>query len=266
VAEVEDPFADAARPNPFDSTVRHRRSARSVFRAFIRPANYTGLLQVLSRCDRPLEFLARYLAGAGDYPTTLSLRHGPRITVYSPDDVQTVNEIFFRGDYHVPGRNRVIVDFGANIGVSALYFLRDPEAFVYAYEPLPLNVQRFRRNVPDRYELIEAAVGVQAGPVSFGYEPTGRYGGIGRETGVTVEVPCLDANRELAAISDRHGQIDVLKIDIETMEAAIVGRMPSDLARRIRNLVVEYPFRENPLAATHEMRVSRLISRFRRRA
>ena len=255
-----------------DSPVRHRRTLASVLQALARPSNYSGILKTFALTDHPISFLRRYIRNDGTYPAQIGLRTPTGrllIDTYAPDDIQTINEIFFRGDYECGRDAKVIVDFGSNIGISALYFLsRNAEAFCYGYEPLPQNIERFHKNLAPysgRVMLTEAAVGESEGTVSFGWEPTGRYGGINRETGATIEVPCKDSNVELAAILRKHDQIDLLKVDIETMEKIVVSRIPPDIARRIKTLVVEYPFSENPLAQTHAMSVEGAVAKFQRK-
>jgi FkbM family methyltransferase len=183
--------------------------------------------------------------------------------------VQTINEIFLRGDYDAPADGKVIVDFGSNIGISAAFFLsRRPDAVIYCHEPVPRNIERLKQNLAqfgDRVTLAETAVGTENGMVQFGWEPTGRYGGVGRETGAWIEVPCADSNEVLAAIIAKHGRINTLKIDIETLEAAVTSRIPPELSDKIDNVVVEYPFATNPLAATHVMERRHFVTLFRHR-
>jgi FkbM family methyltransferase len=241
----------------------------SLFRAIVRPSNYSGVLKTLILCRSPIEFLRRYSLNSGTYPSQVALRTPIgtlQVGVYSPDDLQTINEIYFRGDYDCGNDAQVIVDFGSNIGISVGYFLsRNHQAYCYGYEPLPQNIERFHTNAATfsaRVELTEAAVGEGDGIVQFGWEPTGRYGGIERQTGQMIEVPCRDSNSELRRILDRHAEIDILKVDIETMEKTVVGRIPPEIAQRIKRLVVEYPFDENPLASTHRMTVDTSITHF----
>ncbi len=244
--------------NELDSPVRHRRSPKAIASALLRKQNYTGIVQAFRLSTRPVDFLSRYIRNSGSYPADVTLRTPTGLVaahVYAPDDIQTINEIFFRGDYQAGGNNKVVVDFGSNIGISALYFLsRQAGTYVYCYEPLPQNIERLRRNLAPyggQYELAEIAVGESDGTVRFGWEPTGRYGGVGRDTGRWIDVPCRDSNSILREIVARHGVIDLLKIDIETLEKAVTERIPVDLARQIRSIVVEYPFTANPLAQTH---------------
>ncbi len=131
-----------------DSPVRHRRSLASVARAILRKDNYVGTIKAFLLAHRPVDFPVPLHSHWGFIPggdIVVRSPTGPlKIRTYAPDDIQTINEIFFRGDYAFTGENKVVVDFGSNIGVSAIYFLsRHPEAFCYGYEPLPLNIERF---------------------------------------------------------------------------------------------------------------------------
>lgn len=256
-----------------DSVVRHKRTTGAYLRALTDRRHYVAAAKAFEKIASPVDFLRRYISNGGKYPAEITVRtpQGPiRLTTYTPDDIQTINEIFLRGDYDVAEAGAVVVDFGSNIGISTAFFLsRRPDAHVYCFEPLPQNIERLRRNLAQfegRFELTEAAVGTEVGRLRFGWEPTGRYGGLGRETGRWIDVDCVDSNAILADVIARHGRIDTLKVDIETMEEAVVTRIPPELAAKIGSLVVEFPFAKNPLAATHDMVSRHYVTMFRRRA
>jgi len=40
-------------------------------------------------------------------------------------------------------------------------------------------------------------------------------------------------------------------VQIQTLEEAVINDIPSELARHIRKIYVEFDFAHNPLAATH---------------
>ena len=240
-----------------------------VLSAFFQKRHYRAASNMLRVYHHPIDAFARYFFGRGRYPSDLQLHtvSGPlTITVYSYHDILTVNEVFCRVDYPVRPTDRVIVDFGSNIGISAAYFLASaPLATAYLYEPLPLNTERLHRNLrpfAGRYRLHEIAVGPTAGNVEFGWEETGRYGGIGLATGRSLSVPCRDSNAVLTEILDRHGRIDILKIDIENLEREVTGRIPDEIARRIDRIYVEYAFSTNPLARTHRVRQYGAVAHF----
>ncbi len=220
-----------------------------------------------------MDFFLRYGNKGGAYPAEVSIRTPIgeiTPTLFSWHDARTIHEIFLAGDYHIDNEKKVIVDFGSNIGLSAAYFLtRNADNFIYLFEPVPHNLERLRHNMQPfvgRYALDERAVGVEKGRVRFGIEDTGRYGGIGQNTGKDIVVDCVDSNDVLNEIAQAHGHIDVLKIDVETMEGAIVTRLPLELAKRIKLLLVEGRFSANPLARTHDMTFQGTISRFKLKA
>jgi FkbM family methyltransferase len=230
--------------------------------------HYVAAVNMFRVYERPADLFGRYLLHRGTYPATVRVRTpiGPLdLDVYTSHDVLTINEIFCRVDYPANDQS-VFVDFGSNIGISAAYFLsRNRHAFVYLYEPLPMNHDRLRKNLQPfegRYELNAVAVGPSAGTVQFGWEGTGRYGGVGRENSQQIAVQCLDSNAVLEQVIQKHGKIDVLKIDIETLELAVTERIPQDLARQIRAIYVEYPFRSNPLSRTHSFIQHGSVARF----
>ena len=145
------------------------------------------------------------------------------VTLYTPDDLVTVNEIFCRNDYLPPNDFEVVVDFGSNIGTTALYWLtRNEKATVWLYVPLTQNIERLKYNLrgfEGRYKFTETAIGALNGPVSFGWEPAGRYGGVVKaEFAEHITAPCQDAADALRAVIAAHGRTDILKIDVEGLE------------------------------------------------
>jgi FkbM family methyltransferase len=245
------------------------RDLKTIGAAMFQRQHYVAGVNMLRNYRHPLEMYGRYLLGIGSYPAEIDVetpsgRIG--LTVYSRDDVLTVNEIFCRTDYIAKGSDRVFVDFGSNIGISAAYFLsRGDQGFVHLFEPLPQNIERLKRNLrayAGRYCLTEAAVGTANGTVAFGWEPTGRYGGIGKDTERQLSVPCLDSNEVLASIIARHGAVDVLKIDVETLERQLTERLPRETSQRIDRIYVEHNFAANPLEATHTYTQYGSVARF----
>lgn len=245
------------------------RSLGLVFAAMLEKRHYLAARNMLSVYEHPWDAFSRYLLGRGHYPARIPVNtsSGPlALSVYSYHDILTVNEIFCREDYRAFSGDRVIVDFGSNIGISAAYFLTSaPNSFCYLFEPLPVNVSRLKQNLEQfegRYALKEVAVGEQNAQVEFGWEESGRYGGIGKETGNRLSVACRDSNRILEEVIARHGKIDILKIDIETLERQVTERIPIETARKIDRVYVEYQFSSNPLAETHTCRSYGNVTQF----
>jgi FkbM family methyltransferase len=245
------------------------RNVGTVAKSLREPRHYIAARNMVRLYTKPVDMFRRYLTNGGTYPYTARVRTPLgllELETYTPDDVLTVNEIFCREDYKTDAADQVIVDFGSNIGISAAYFLsRGPKTFAYLFEPLATNVERLRHNLrhhADRYELQEAAVGLTEGEVQFGWEATGRYGGVGVATGNTITVPCVSSRKVIADVIAKHGRIDVLKADIEGLEGEILKDLPEELLRKINKIYLEFLFDTNPLPATHHFRQYGLIAQF----
>lgn len=246
------------------------RGLTGVLSALGQRRHYVAARNMLTVYRHPIDGFRRYLFGRGKYPVRLALNtpegSSLPLTVYSYDDILTVNEVFCRLDYPAVALDEIIVDFGSNIGISAAYFLTHaPNSFLHLYEPLPWNIERLRRNLSGfegRYAIHQCAVGESDGEAQFGWESTGRYGGIGLRTGNYLSVTCQDSNQILEDIIARYGRIDILKIDIETLERQVTERIPVWIARNIGRVYVECMFPSNPLERTHTHRRYGNVSQF----
>jgi FkbM family methyltransferase len=245
------------------------RKLAVVLSALFEQRHYIAARNMLRVYRNPVDAFGRYLLGRGEYPARIVINTPTgslTLTVYSYHDILTINEVFCRLDYPATAQHRVIVDFGSNIGISAAYFLTSaPNSFVYLYEPLQSNIDRLRDNLrpfEGRYTLHEVAVGQADGEIEFGWEDTGRYGGVGLKTGKYVSVTCRDSNKILEEIITRHGRIDILKIDIETLERQVTERIPVAIARNIDWVYVEATFDSNPLERTHTYRQYGAVAQF----
>jgi FkbM family methyltransferase len=245
------------------------RDVGTVVSALFERRHYHAAFKMVRLYKQPAQMFRRYLTETGDYPFTAQVKTPSGwldLQLFTSDDVRTVNEIFCREDYFAERDDKIVVDFGSNIGISAAYFLsRGPNVHTYLFEPLPVNVERLQTNLArfgDRYTLEQVAVGPADGEVEFGWEETGRYGGVGAATGQTIVVKSRNSTTVLEEVIARHGRIDVLKVDIEGLEDAVIAGIPHTLARHIGKIYVEYVFGDNPLADTHTLSHSGIIARF----
>lgn len=208
--------------------------------------HYIAAWNMLRFCRRPLDFFARYFFGTGAYPCRIGLRTptgeaAPEIFSYF--DSLTINEIFFRLDYEASRDIRTVVDLGANIGISALYFLsRNRESRAYLYEPVAENIVKLKENLKDfsaRIEINEKAVFTATGKRKFGADEYGRLGGLHRESDRYLEVDYVSINDVLAAVLAENQEIDILKIDIEGDEIAVVRSIKEEYLPRIKKIYFE---------------------------
>ncbi|HEV2068748.1 MAG TPA: FkbM family methyltransferase [Acidimicrobiales bacterium] len=249
------------------------RTVRALLRAPFEARHYRALLRMHQRSRRFFETLMRYFLKRGRYPhdATVLTPEGPltfRLNV--ADDMVTLHEVFFREDYCVAPGLGVVVDVGTNIGISTAYFLTYGSADrCYAFEPDPRNLARLERHLEafhDRLVVSDEAVGLQSGPAFFGIEPTGRYGGLGVETGHEIEVTVRDINEVLEKILTKEGRIDLLKIDVEGLELPLVAAVRSDLLKNIDRVYFEHHEPVNPYPDDFDLSFSSMTCRLLRKS
>lgn len=152
-------------------------------------------------------------------------------------DIFVVGEILHEQQYRLESRlpdDATIVDLGANIGISVVWFLAQcPGAHVHAFEPAPDNLRFLEHNVEglSHVTLQRAAVGNRSGSAMLHH---GEFGGMHSLLidggGVTVPLLSLADYMQQQGIS----RIDLLKLDIEGSELdALKG-----LGERIRDVNV----------------------------
>jgi FkbM family methyltransferase len=199
--------------------------------------HWRALRGLLTNVQPGPEALRRYVTQRGTYPWEITVKTpaGPMpVRLCSRHDLLTVNEIFCRLDYGTDAP-ALVVDIGANVGLSALFWLtRRPDCRVWCYEPNPENVQRLRQTLAGfegRYELVEAAIGTVTARGRFTFDPSGRYGRLSahQDLGAEIEVAVLDLRDELDRIARHEGRpIELVKIDTEGSEAELVASLPAD--------------------------------------
>lgn len=237
------------------------RSFWAIVRAPFKATYWLGLVRLARVFTNPATALYRYVTSEGSYPWEPTLRTPAGVikpTLHSHHDVRTVNEIFCRLDYGDGDGATVVVDMGANIGISALFFLtRRVDARVYCFEPDPKNLERLRANVAaftGRVVINPVAVMPASGRVTFVTEPSGRYGHVDRGSADTVrphesriEVSAVAISEALRSVLDVEGRIDVVKIDTEGNEPDLVAAIPDELLGRIGHIY----FEDNQASVVH---------------
>lgn len=223
----------------------HRKFIFSIISAF-KFRHLKALFQIFLIIKSPLSFLYIYLTGKGTFPGVIKVKTPLgliKISAYSYHDILTINEVFCRFDYKADNNDKIILDIGSNIGISALYFLtRSPLSYCYLYEPNPMCVERLRQNLEQfkkRYKLYEFAVSDFDGFVEFGTESTGRYGGIGLLRDDKINVECKSINGILENTLRGVEYIDILKIDTEGSELKTLLSISKNLLEKIRKIYIE---------------------------
>jgi FkbM family methyltransferase len=158
------------------------------------------------------------------------------------------NEVFLADEYRFPSDtpDPLIVDCGANIGFSVLYFKRlFPAARIHAFEANPHAVRLLRENirkngltgVDTRWE----ALADKEGELSFfiGDDPGTLLGSVRQDRGGMNEtrVPAVRLSTTLAALP----RVDLVKIDVEGAEWPILDDLVrSDTLAKPARYIIEY--------------------------
>jgi FkbM family methyltransferase len=136
----------------------------------------------------------------------------------------------------------LIVDVGANVGVSVLYFKKMyPKARVIAFEPDPSIFSYLEKNVATfgltNVELRNEAVWSEESTLTFA--PDGADGGRVTTQGNGQPAGALVVRaRSIRSVLD-HPHIDFLKMDIEGAENVVLPA-GADMLKRVDNVFVEY--------------------------
>ena len=148
---------------------------------------------------------------------------------------------------------QIVFDLGANFGAFTMYFCRavGPSGHVYAFDPILANCASVEDNLSlnnlTNATVLPKAVGAQPGEVAFTLDPgnTATATGnpqIGTAIGKSTHAQTLTvAQVALDDLVDR-GELqipDLVKIDVEGMEAAVLAGMRGLLEQRAPDLYIE---------------------------
>lgn len=114
----------------------------------------------------------------------------------------------------------VLYDIGANVGYFSLLAakLAGPEGRVYAFEPLPRNIEYLKKHIKinkfENIEAVEAAVSDHSGEAHFDLGASSAMGHLAETGGITVRMVALD---EMLEAGDMRPP-DYMKVDVEGAE------------------------------------------------
>jgi FkbM family methyltransferase len=141
-------------------------------------------------------------------------------------DVEAFEHVFINDEYgfSLARQPSIIIDAGANVGMSAAYFtLRYPMAKIVAIEPEPSNFAMLKKNAQLFPQIIpvNAALWNREGLVHLKYSGGGLWGTQTTEcqaaTGTPVPATTLQALMQKLGIQ----YVDLLKVDVEGAEYEI---------------------------------------------
>ena len=176
------------------------------------------------------------------------LRCGATLTYFNDPPFQIFQEIWrweiYTHEYPQGWRTpRIVVDIGANIGFFSLYVaMRWPDAKVFAFEPAPENVALIEQNIRlskvSRVILCPLAVTDTVGQVNlFLKKESGWHSLSGSSNDATIQV---NTTTLPAIVKEADQTIDLLKMDCEGAEYAVLAGQAQVLAQSVRFVAMEY--------------------------
>ena len=190
-------------------------------------ANLPAYLRVFGW--RGLMSFARVRYSASREPRAVFLRGHAHPVWIRPDstDVMTLREIFIARDYDFPVHReiRTIIDAGANIGLSTVFFAHKyPRARVVAIEPEAANFALLQQNTRGYANVValHAALWSETGEVALDDPGRGEHGFVTREAGPTGDITHVEAVT-ISDVMERQAldHVDLLKVDIEGAEKEV---------------------------------------------
>ena len=151
-------------------------------------------------------------------------------------------------DFQFEKKNPVILDGGANIGISTIHYKRlFPEAVITSFEPDPRACELLRRNLATNQihdvEIVEKALWTSNGRTKFFSEgaDANRVMRAGDEvlTGLTPSAQEFEVETVRLADYLEKTKYDLVKLDIESAEADVIADC-GDTLRNVKNLVIEF--------------------------
>lgn len=162
--------------------------------------------------------LVRLRLTIGGTPTTVWLSDGAELEV--------ISSTFVSGEYSAldVAHARTIVDLGANIGITVLWFRSiNPGARIIAVEPDPYTFTKLRLNVghDPLVTCVNAAITPESGPVAFVSAKESWVSRVADSVSSgTRSVPGITLDELVTG--ERIDAIDILKVDIEGMEFSVL--------------------------------------------
>ena len=186
-----------------------------------------------ARCPK----LVRFRFAGGEFAMRLDLAESPECGYLRRNPAPHITRLIAEG-------GRTMLDIGANAGFHALG-AASTFAAVHAFEPVPQTASRLRGNVAEsgldaKVLVHETALSDRTGSVAMRIEP-GHCGANriveGGDKASSIEVPM----ETLDQVAEREGirEVDLVKIDVEGHERAVVAGGAAMLARDLPRIVVE---------------------------
>lgn len=177
----------------------------------------------------------------------ITYNNKPLTITYSKAGLNVICEVFGEKVYdkffcQTDLENKVVVDIGASIGDTALYFALRGAKKVFAFEPYPYfhhlaeeNIER--NNLKNICFVVNAALGGKKGEIIIPPDYVSNFGEQARNFSRGRNVPVLTLQDIVKQYDIQNG---LLKMDCEGCEYDAILETPSEIIRRFSYIFIEY--------------------------
>jgi FkbM family methyltransferase len=211
------------------------------------PFNWLAMPRAFLTICSPLKFFGALARGKAIPEVFIRTPVGKiRIALRNLESAKTLFSVFCRRDYATPRHPAVmLMDVGANIGITSLYFVsRNRANRAICFEPDQGNVALLMQNLKefaDRTEVRVCALATSAGTTTFYRAEDGKYSSL-----IQSERACLPDPVECQVFSDvLRGIVTeaavpiVVKLDVEGLEPDLVRSVEWEHFAGVHRLVCE---------------------------
>ncbi len=159
-----------------------------------------------------------------------------------------IEEIFLSNEYYFEStiKNPIIIDCGANIGLSVLYFKRlYPDSHILAFEPNPFSFDLLKKNIEvnelKNISIFNIGLYDREEKISFFTDdhPGTLKGSIDKNRGGNKEFQI--ATEKLSNYLLQYEEIDLVKMDVEGAETNIVTDLfDTSTMVKVKEFIIEY--------------------------
>jgi len=168
----------------------------------------------------------------------------PKLKFIGAKNNGDIHTVFFKNEYSVLDfKDKIVVDIGANIGDSSIYFALRGAKKVIAIEPFPENFQLAQKNIElnnlgEKIELIQAGCASHSGKINLDPSSVGPCSVLSNtENGIQIPLLSLDEIIEKYDINS-----GILKLDCEGCERDVILNSSSESLKKFSQLFVEYHY------------------------
>jgi FkbM family methyltransferase len=185
--------------------------------------------------------------------TFLSLPYAtnnPKVTLYGSITNGDAVGVFFENIYgNLPVFGKTVIDIGANIADSSIYFALRGAKKVIGLEPFPKNYEIAKRNVEsnnlsDKITLLLAGCGAKRGFVTISAYDNDKswVGSSVKNSSEGFKVPLLTLEDILKQNNLQNGELNILKMDCEGCEYESILLASRDALRSFSHIQIEYHY------------------------